>query len=183
MHPVVIVMGIGWVIFWIGWLAAAFTAKASRGRWSRGWVLRVALIVVIAAIVRLNLRGSGSVTLSGPALAGIGLALWVAGLGLAVWARLYIGRNWGMPMTRREEPELVTSGPYRLIRHPIYTGIITALAGTALAISLWGLIVVAVFAGFFVFSAAREERFLAGEFPGAYPAYQARTKMLFPFLL
>lgn len=86
-------------------------------------------------------------------------------------------------MTRRTEPELVTTGPYRTIRHPIYTGIIVALVGTALATSLLALIVAAVVAGYFIFSATREERFLAGEFPGTYPAYKARTKMLIPFLL
>lgn len=107
-------------------------------------------------------------------LAGLGLALWVAGLGLAIWARLYIGRNWGMPMTRREHPDLVTTGPYRRVRHPIYTGIILGLLGTALATTPWGLIAVAVIGGFFVFSATREERFLAEEFPDSYPGLQGQ---------
>jgi protein-S-isoprenylcysteine O-methyltransferase Ste14 len=87
-----------------------------------------------------------------------------------------------MPMTRREDPDLVTTGPYRFIRHPIYTGIILGLAGTALATTVLGLIAVAVVAGFFIFSATREEHFLAGEFPDSYPGYQARTKMLIPFV-
>jgi protein-S-isoprenylcysteine O-methyltransferase Ste14 len=182
MHTVVIVIGIGWVIFWIGWLVASLTAKASRGRLGRLAGLRFAVIAVVVLIVRLTWLGNRAPHLSGPVLAGTGLTLWIAGLGLAVWARLYIGRNWGMPMTRREQPDLVTTGPYHLIRHPIYTGIILALAGTAVAISLWGLIIAALVAGFFIFSATREERFLAEEFPGAYPAYQARTKMLVPFL-
>jgi protein-S-isoprenylcysteine O-methyltransferase Ste14 len=47
----------------------------------------------------------------------------------AVWARLHVGRNWGMPMTQRAEPELVTSGPYRFVRHPIYSGLLTAMLG------------------------------------------------------
>ncbi|HEY0936657.1 MAG TPA: isoprenylcysteine carboxylmethyltransferase family protein [Trebonia sp.] len=179
----VFVIGIGWVIFWTGWLVAGFTAKSSRGRWSRFRALRIALIVVAAYFIRLNWHGRGAPAVSGPVLAGVGLALWAAGIGLAVWARLYIGRNWGMPMTRREQPDLVTSGPYRYIRHPIYTGIITALLGTALATTPLGLIAVAVVTAFFVFSAIREERFLAGEFPGSYPAYKARTKMLIPFIL
>ena len=187
MHPVLIVIGIGWVIFWIAWLIAAFTAKASRGRWGRLAGARIALIVVVAYLIRVNLGGGGmrtghSTALAGPVLEGVGLALWVAGLGLAVWARLYIGRNWGMPMTRREEPDLVTTGPYRFIRHPIYTGIILAMIGTALAISLFGLVVVAVIAAFFAFSASREERFLAEEFPATFPDYQASTKLLIPFV-
>ena len=61
-----------------------------------------------------------------PLRAGLGLALFVVGLGFAIWARVNIGRNWGTPMTQKDEPELVTSGPYRLVRHPIYSGILVA---------------------------------------------------------
>jgi protein-S-isoprenylcysteine O-methyltransferase Ste14 len=180
-HPVIIVIGVGWVIFWIAWLIAAFTAKASRGRWGRLAGARIALAVVVVFLIRSNLHG-GVEGIDGPVLEGIGLALWIAGLALAVWARLYIGRNWGMPMTRRQDPDLVTTGPYRFVRHPIYTGIILAMIGTALAISLFGLIVVAVIAAVFAYSASREEQFLAEEFPATFPAYKARTKLLIPFV-
>jgi protein-S-isoprenylcysteine O-methyltransferase Ste14 len=182
MHPVQLVIGAGWVVFWIGWLVAAFTAKASRGRWNRLLALRIALVVVAAAFIRLNWHGR-HLAVNGPVLSGIGVAVWAAGLGVAVWARLYIGRNWGMPMTRREAPDLVTTGPYRYIRHPIYTGIILGVLGTALATTLYGLIVVAVLTGFFTYSATREESFLVVEFPDTYPAYKASTKMLIPFIL
>ena len=184
MRAIDLIIGIGWVIFWIGWLIAAFTAKTSRGSGSSLYsAVRIGLIVVIAFFLRRSWGGSGHHALSDPVLAGLGLALWAAGLGLAVWARLYIGRNWGMPMTKREKPDLVTTGPYRYIRHPIYSGIILGLLGTALATTPYALIAVAVLAGFFIYSATREERFLAGEFPDAYPPYRARTKMLVPFLL
>jgi protein-S-isoprenylcysteine O-methyltransferase Ste14 len=183
MHPVIIVMAVGWAIFWIAWLIAAFTAKASQGWWSRLAGARIALVVVAVYLLRVHGGGGGGGRIGGgPVLAGIGLALWGAGLALAIWARLYIGRNWGMPMTRRVDPDLVTTGPYRYIRHPIYTGIILALVGTTLATSLFGLIAVAVIAGFFIFSASREEKFLAGKFPDSYPGYQARTKMLIPLI-
>jgi protein-S-isoprenylcysteine O-methyltransferase Ste14 len=183
MHAVIAVIGIGWIVFWLGWLAAALTAKSSRGRLGRLAGARAALAVLVVIVVRLTWsHGRGPSLTGSPVLAGLGLALWVAGLALAIWARICIGRNWGMPMTRRQDPDLVTGGPYRTIRHPIYTGIIAALAGTALAISRWGLIAVALIAAFFVYSAYREEGFLAREFPGRYPAYRARTKMLIPFL-
>jgi protein-S-isoprenylcysteine O-methyltransferase Ste14 len=184
MHPVIIVLGIGWVIFWIAWAVAAFTAKASRSRGGRGGRRagsRIVLAIVVVILFRANVH-HGSERIDGPVLQGIGLALWIAGIALAVWARLYIGRNWGMPMSRSQESDLVTTGPYRFIRHPIYTGIILAMIGTALAISLFGLIVVAVIAAFFAYSASREERFLAEEFPAAFPDYKARTKLLIPFV-
>jgi protein-S-isoprenylcysteine O-methyltransferase Ste14 len=180
MHPVIVVIGIGWVIFWIAWLIAAFTAKASRGR-GRLAGARIVIAVAVVFLFRANLHG-GVERIDGPVLQGIGLALWVAGLARAVWARLYLGRNWGMPMTRREEPDLVTTGPYRFVRHPIYTGIILAMIGTALAISLFGLILVAVIAALFAYSASREEQFLAEEFPATFPDYKARTKLLIPFV-
>ena len=186
MRAVVFVIGIGWIVFWTGWLIAAFTAKSSQGRGSRGGryaLVRIVLVVVVWLSVRENLVGrSGLSAHPGWALAGAGLALWACGLALAVWARLYIGRNWGMPMSRREEPELVTTGPYRFVRHPIYSGLIAALAGTALATTLWALIAAAVLSGYFVYSAYQEERFLATEFPAAYPAYRARSKMLVPYV-
>jgi protein-S-isoprenylcysteine O-methyltransferase Ste14 len=185
MHAVIIVIGIGWVVFWLGWLAAALTAKSSRGRFGQYTGARIAVGVVIYLVIRFGLfHGhvhASSITID-PVLSGVGLALWVAGLGLAIWARLYIGRNWGMPMTRRENPDLVTTGPYRFVRHPIYTGIIAALVGTALATSLYVLIVVALITAYFIFSATREEKFLGQEFPDSYPAYKARTKMLVPFV-
>jgi protein-S-isoprenylcysteine O-methyltransferase Ste14 len=70
--------------------------------------------------------------------------LFVAGLGLAVWARIYLGRNWGMPMTQKDEPELVISGPYHLVRHPIYSGILLAMLGTSLTTNIYWLIAFAV---------------------------------------
>jgi protein-S-isoprenylcysteine O-methyltransferase Ste14 len=184
MHVVLGIIGIGWVVFWVGWLIAAFTAKTSRGSGSSLYsAVRIGLIVVVAYFLRLSWAGRGHHAVNGPVLGGIGLALWAAGLGLAVWARLYIGRNWGMPMTKREHPDLVTSGPYRYVRHPIYTGMILALLGTALATTWYALIAVAALAGVFIYSATREERFLAEEFPDSFPAYKARTKMLVPFVL
>jgi protein-S-isoprenylcysteine O-methyltransferase Ste14 len=172
------------VIFWIGWLIAAFTAKTSRGSGSSLYsAVRIGLIVVIAIFLRRSWAGPGHHALSDPALAGLGLALWAAGLGLAVWARLYIGRNWGMPMTKKADPELITSGSYHKVRHPIYTGIILAMVGTTIAVSLYWLVAVFVIGAYFIYSAVVEERSMTQLFPDTYPAYQRSTKMLIPFIL
>jgi protein-S-isoprenylcysteine O-methyltransferase Ste14 len=88
-----------------------------------------------------------------------------------------------MPMTQRAEPELVTSGPYRFVRHPIYSGLLAAMLGTALVDNLLGLIVVAVLVAYFYYSGTVEERNLTTTFPTAYPEYKSRAKMLIPFLL
>jgi protein-S-isoprenylcysteine O-methyltransferase Ste14 len=103
-------------------------------------------------------------------------------LALAIWARVYLGRNWGMPMSRKVDPELITTGPYRTIRHPIYSGIILALIGTTIAVSWYWMVVVVLLGAYFVYSAFMEERFMARHFPDSYPEYRRSTKMLIPFI-
>jgi len=183
MYAIGIVIGVGWLVFWIYWLAASVGVKTGRTRWGRFAGPRVAIIAIVLLLLRLKvLKGNRAVT-SDPWLQGIGLVIFVLGLALAVWARIYIGRNWGMPMSEKAEPELVTTGPYGVIRHPIYSGIILAMVGTAVAVSLYWLIAVVLVGAFFLYSAVMEERYLAGQFPDAYPRYQQSTKMLIPFVL
>jgi protein-S-isoprenylcysteine O-methyltransferase Ste14 len=173
-------IAIVWVLFWVYWVASAFGVKeGSGGR------RRVPLNGLSALAVVLVLRAfhGGSLAVTSPVVGAIGAVVFAAGLALAVWARIQLGRNWGMPMTQKAEPELVTSGPYRFVRHPIYTGLLAGLLGTALATSLAGLVVVAVLGGYFYYSAAVEEKNLIATFPTAYPAYRNSTKMLIPFLL
>jgi protein-S-isoprenylcysteine O-methyltransferase Ste14 len=86
-------------------------------------------------------------------------------------------------MSQKAEPELVTSGPYRFVRHPIYSGLLAGLLGTVLATNLIGLIVAAVLGAYFYYSAFVEEKNLTATFPTAYPAYRASTRMLIPFVL
>jgi protein-S-isoprenylcysteine O-methyltransferase Ste14 len=180
MHALRLGIGIAWIVFWVGWLVAAFTAKGSVSR-SRGFGPRGIAAVGVLILIR-GFRGSSVEVHSWP-LAIVGTVLFVAGIALAIWARVIIGRNWGMPTSERAEPELVTAGPYAVVRHPIYSGILLALVGTALAVSLIGLGITLIVGAYFVWAARIEERNLTETFPSAYPAYMARTKMLIPFLL
>jgi protein-S-isoprenylcysteine O-methyltransferase Ste14 len=174
-----------WAVFWIYWLLAASTNKERSRQGSRIRLIRPtsALIILGAFFVIRNVKGTGSLIVHSPVLEVVGTIVFLSGLAFAVWARLHLGRNWGMPMTERAEPELVTSGPYRLVRHPIYTGILVGVLGTALAVNLYYLIPLGILTAYFVFSATVEERMLTASFPDAYPRYKARTKMLIPFLL
>lgn len=182
MRAVELVFAVGWAAFWLYWVAAALFKKRGHRSWSREVRVRVVIIAAAAIAARLGaFRGHSLHT--DPVHAAIGLVLFAAGLLFAVWARVHIGRNWGAPMTEKEEPELVTSGPYRLVRHPIYSGILTAGAGTAVALSWWWLVAFGLAAIYFVYAATVEERFLAEQFPDLYPAYQRSTKMLVPFVL
>jgi protein-S-isoprenylcysteine O-methyltransferase Ste14 len=139
------------------------------------------IVVVVILLIRLGaFRGHGHNT--DPWRAGLGLMLFALGLGVAIWARLHIGRNWGTPMTQKDEPELVTSGPYHVVRHPIYSGILVAGVGTAVALSWRWLTAVALAGVYFLYSATVEERYMTEQFPDSYPAYKRSTKMLVPFV-
>ena len=182
MNPVELVFAVGWAAFWVYWLVAAFSTKRGRVAWSRELRIRVVLVVLVIVLARLGAFRSHR-TNTDPWLAAIGLALFALGLGFAVWARLHIGRNWGTPMTQKNEPELVTSGPYRLVRHPIYSGILLAAVGTAVALNWVWLTVVGLAGIYFIYSATVEERYLSRQFPDEYQAYKRSTKMLVPFVL
>jgi protein-S-isoprenylcysteine O-methyltransferase Ste14 len=178
-----VVIGAGWVAFWLYWLLASAGAKPGQSNWVRFAGVRVVLIVLVSVLIRLRiLKGHAHGFTSDPVLWGIGLGVWVLGLALAIWARIYLGRNWGMPMSTKADPELVTTGPYRTIRHPIYTGILLGMIGTTIAISLYWLIAVAVIGAYFIYSSFVEERNMARLFPAAYPEYKRSTKMLIPFI-
>ena len=181
MTTVELVFAVGWAAFWLYWIVAAFSMKRGRVPWSRELRIRAAIVVIVIVLVRVGVfRGHGVNT--DPWRAAVGLILFAVGLAFAVWARIHIGRNWGTPMTQKNEPELVTSGPYRLVRHPIYSGILAAGVGTALALN-WLWLTAVVLAGiYFVYSATVEERFMTEQFPVAYPVYKRSTKMLVPFV-
>jgi protein-S-isoprenylcysteine O-methyltransferase Ste14 len=181
MFVVALVILIGWAAFWIYWLAASVGVKAGQTRWGRFAGIRIVIVLIVLLLARARVFRGHAVT-HDPWLQGIGLAIFLCGLALAVWARLFIGRNWGMPMSEKADPELVTSGPYHRVRHPIYSGIILAMVGTAVAVSIYWLIAVALLGGYFVYSAVMEERYLTSQFPDAYPAYKRATKMLIPFI-
>jgi protein-S-isoprenylcysteine O-methyltransferase Ste14 len=182
MNAVDLLILAGWLLFWIYWLVAAADTKSGSTRWGRFAGFRVGIFLVVLLLLRLRLF-KGHAGVNNPWLWGIGLAVFVLGLALAVWARLYIGRNWGMPMSKKDEPELVTTGPYHTIRHPIYSGMILAMIGTAIAVSWYWVTAVAVMGAYFIYSAVHEERYMAGQFPDTYAEYKRSTKMLVPFIL
>lgn len=179
-----------WLAFAAYWGIAALGAKRSLGStpWWRQAPLRGGIAVL--TIAALHFMGAGRLLRAAHAyqthsllLGAIGTAVVLLGVGLAVYARIYLGRNWGMPMSRKEEPELVTGGPYAFVRHPIYTGIMLAMLGSAIGESLFWVVLLIVFSPYFVYSARREEELMREQFPVQYPEYMRRTKMIVPFVL
>ena len=133
-------------------------------------------------IVALRTYHPGSTTFD----AGVGwsgVAVCAAGIGVATWARVCLGRNWGMPMTVRARPTLVRSGPIGSCETLIYSGLLLAAIGSALAIGPGWLVVVVIGAGAYCLVSMRvEENDMAAAFPEQYPEYAGHTKRLIPFV-
>lgn len=187
-----------WAAFMLVWVLSAFGVKRDiRGAGassvgSRFWAMRLVVTVLIVffgmRLVRRAGSGSGfsphrAAVFAPPSSLGWAAAVMTAmGIALAIWARVFLGRNWSPRPARKEHHELVTTGPYAYVRHPIYTGILLAAFGTALTGTVFG-IAVFIFA-FIIFRSRirKEERIMLELFPRDYPVYQTRTKRLVPFV-
>ncbi|HYA06944.1 MAG TPA: isoprenylcysteine carboxylmethyltransferase family protein [Xanthobacteraceae bacterium] len=173
---------------WLGyWLVAARNVKATRRRESATSFLLNRAFVAIGAVL-LVLRHPPLHWLEQrfvpPTMAAywLGFLMVAAGLAFAVWARVYLGRNWSGTVTVKQGHELIRTGPYGLVRHPIYSGLLLALLGTTIAIGEWrGLLgFVAIAAGFLI-KIRTEERFMGETFGDAYAHYRAEVPALIPF--
>lgn len=113
----------------------------------------------------------------------IGAAVTVAGLLFAVWARVHLGSNWSRSVTIKQDHELITTGPYALVRHPIYTGILTGFVGTAIALAqvrgaiAFVLVFLALWAKF-----RMEENWMRSQFGETYATYEHQTAALVPYI-
>lgn len=187
-HALILIL---WLVFALVWIVMAAGAKKSIGpnRWRRLHALSI--LIIVAALVALRLitlhyaiHGARAwLIVASPITGAIGVLLCACGIGLAIRARVCLGRNWGHPMSRKQNPELVTSGPYAHIRHPIYTGVLLAMLGTAVGVSALCLLPLALFCATFLHSAREEEKLMLEQFPDRYPEYRNRTRMLLPFVL
>lgn len=189
-YPMVcyLLIGLCWVTFLGFWIYSAIGIKKtiSIQMRFRGFLFRLVVFVILVLLIRIHafreiLFKYQSIILN-PVSMATGVILCALGVAFAIWARVHIGKNWGRPMSVKENPELVTSGPYQYVRHPIYSGMLCAMLGSALVIGLPWLIVLIVASMYFVYSAKNEENLLTEQFPDEYPLYKKRTKMLVPFL-
>src|SRR6478736_8052287 len=178
-----------WLVFVVIWVIAAVSTKRTVYRENRTQRLRYWVLLVIACFLQLygrrlpyplNLDIVSPVATTAWAAA----VLCVIGLAFALWARVTLGRNWSGTVTLKEEHELVERGPYRFVRHPIYTGILTMFFATALAQGhLSGFLgTLLMFASFWI-KLRDEEKLMLQQFPERYADYRLRAKRIIRFVL
>jgi protein-S-isoprenylcysteine O-methyltransferase Ste14 len=183
-----ILTGWAWAVVITIWIVTSFTSKRTIRRQSIGSRLAQLCLVLLGALLI-----SGKVP--GGALLGwqvipkstaadyVGLMLTLTGIGLALWARFALGKNWSGTVTLKQDHVLVQSGPYRIVRHPIYSGFLLALLGTAslhgTANAFFG---VAVIALAFRLKSLTEESFMTEQFGQQYTTYKHAVKALIPFV-
>ncbi|WP_161790361.1 methyltransferase family protein [Inquilinus limosus] len=177
-----------WAAWFVYWHLAAFGTKPARRRESVA--SRLSHIIPLALAAWLFIRpGMAGPVLGAPILPRtggfdiVGAVVVAAGLGFAVWARVHLAGNWSGTVTLKQDHELVRSGPYALVRHPIYTGLLLAAVGTVIATDRWSaLVALALMAAAFLRKIVIEERLMAEAFGPAYADYSRGTARLVPYL-
>lgn len=177
-----------WLALFLYWVLGTVGLKAVERRESQ--VQRVShLVPMLIAALLLILPGRDLGVLAAPFMErtwtgySIGVVLVVLGCGYAILARRYLGANWSGSVTLKQDHSLIQSGPYRYIRHPIYTGLIAAFAGTTLAIGEWrGLLALLLVCVSLVFKLRREERLMLEHFGTSYTDYRRASWALLPWI-
>ena len=172
----------GWLLFWL------ISARGNKRTVTRAiplWRFIVLAAVLVGWLGWRRFPEYFEQRLLPPAAAWgyIGLVLTACGLGFTIWARRVLGTNWSAMPTIKKDHELIQRGPYRFVRHPIYTGLLLAVFGSCLPQGRVGsLFVVGMVAVLLIVKLKAEEALLVREFPDAYPQYRRRVKALVPFL-
>ena len=177
-----------WLAWVISWIIASFWSGRTKTHvptWN-SWIYR--LPILLGAIL-LSPWASGAFwekPLYNPGNIGTYMLAVVVLLGISFtwWARIHLGRFWSNAITHKEGHSIIESGPYGLVRHPIYTGLIIAILATGAAVATAASLLGALLISFGEWQKARmEERFLTVELGSeAYESYRRRVPMIVPFL-
>ena len=183
-----IVVDLCWAVLGLYWLYSALETKrtavneSSALRVFRLSILAITLMLLLTDWLRIGPLAWRFVP-DHSKLIWFGVTLTGVGMGLAIWARWNLGRNWSDKVVLKVDHELIRSGPYAYLRHPIYTGVLLAVFGTALVIGEWRGIAALILLGtnYFV-KATREEKILEANFGDAFAEYKRRTGFFLPGL-
>jgi len=175
-----------WLVFFVYWAISALSSKVAKK--TESVVERLQRMAPLAAAYWLLFYNATSLgwlnkrfVTDSSAAAVIGVTLTAAGVAFAIWARWHLGANWSAIVSIREQHELIRTGPYRRVRHPIYTGLLVAMAGTALVLGeVRGLLAFAITLLAFYSKARKEEAWLGREFGEKFEAHAQETGMFLP---
>jgi protein-S-isoprenylcysteine O-methyltransferase Ste14 len=183
---IILLLWIAWLIYWRVSAADVKAAIRHESKWSRAsYIIPIVIASILLSIPPIARGGFLFSPFLPPGIDAYwpGVILIVAGLGFSVWARQRLGRNWSGTVQVKQDHQLIRDGPYRFVRHPIYTGILVAFLGTAVIIGHWcGILAVLIAFGSFWRKLTLEERFMRETFGSAYEEYRARTAALIPYL-
>jgi protein-S-isoprenylcysteine O-methyltransferase Ste14 len=182
-HYAIPALWLGWLLYWTIAAVGAKPTQREEGLASRlSHVIPLAIGVALLATTEVPFAWLRAPVLpDGAVRFWLALALVLAGLGYSLAARAWLGRNWSGMVTVKHEHELIRSGPYRRVRHPIYTGLLLAVLGSALALGeLRGFLGLALVALAFRRKIGIEERFMLERFGAAYQRYRAEVPALLP---
>ena len=178
-----------WALFCIIWLLGAVSTKRSVYRESGiqrlgYWILLIMAFLLLTRRDRLPYPLDVRIISATETVQWMAGILCIAGLAFCVWARATLGRNWSGTITFKEGHELIERGPYRFVRHPIYTGMLTMFVAAAIALGHLGgfVAVVLAFVSYWI-KLGEEEKLMLKHFPDQYRSYQQRVKRIIPFVL
>lgn len=183
-NAALVVFGVTWSLLILMAVVAQVMSFAERTKRQAGLITNLLIIVSFTLVLGLFYLGRWFGTYAGDAAARLaGAVLAAFGVGLYVAAHLYLRRNWSIAAAIVEGHRLVVAGPYRYVRHPMYTAMMLIVIGSGLLVSSYAILasIVPVAAAYYV-RARREEAMLLAEFP-EYRDYAARTRMFVPGVL
>ncbi len=180
-----------WIAFLLVWGIGTLNVKPDITgtrfeSFARYWLMRLRIGVLLVVVFLAFVSGRAPTFLARRVFAPPEMVGWIAavlvvlGVAIAIWARVYLGRNWSSRPEVKAGHELVTTGPYAYVRHPIYAGMLLAGLGSALTGNILGIGPFILICLIFGPRIRQEEEIMLEFFPNEYPAYQARTKRLVP---
>jgi protein-S-isoprenylcysteine O-methyltransferase Ste14 len=178
------IIGIIWLVFLVYWVISWIGVKRDVYRemdpfWRYGGAV---VVIILFFLVPQPSFLQEPLLPQNTMVSAVAIIFCAVGIAFAIWARYHLGKNWSSRPALKENHELVTSGPYQFVRHPIYTGAILAIIGTMLVSAVAWCVVLAILCGVFVHRVQREESLMTQQFPNTYPEYKKRTKALVPFI-
>jgi protein-S-isoprenylcysteine O-methyltransferase Ste14 len=177
-----------WLAWVVSWVVASFWSGRTKTHVPTVSSLAYRIPILLGAILFMPWTGRALGETPLYRLGGAGISVFAVlvllGISFTWWGRIHLGRFWSNAITHKEDHKVVDTGPYGMVRHPIYTGLIFAILATGIAIGTWTAILGAICISFGQWQKARmEEGFLTAELgPEAYGPYCARVPMIVPFL-